>query len=545
MQVCRSPKAEKQIDSVEVLSSTSELEYGLFHLKDTNSAENPYNVTVNVNGKTFTMEINTGTSLSLVSEQTYKYLWPEVPLQNSSVKLKIYTGTPLKVLGIMSATAYYKSQTTTLPLLVVSGIGASLIGRDWLEKLTLNWKAIHNIHSEKLQEVLSEFSEVFQSGVGMMKDFKAKIFVDPLVLPRFGKARPVPYAMKPLVEAELDRLVADGILSPVQHADWAAPIVPVMKADKRSVRICGDFKQTVNKASPLDKYPIPKIEDLFSKLAGGQKFIKLDMSQAYQHLCLDESTKYVIINTSKGLFKYNRLPFGISSAPAIFQRVMESLLQNLPHIVVYLDDILITGENNEEHLRVLAEVLNRMKQSGLRLNRTKCEFMSASVTYLGHCIDAQGLHPTSDKIDAIQKAPIPKNLTQLRAYLGLLNYYNRFLPNLSSELFPLYSLLRKATPWHWGPKQGDAFQKSKHLLLSSQLLVHFDHSKEILLCCDASNYGIGAVLAHRMNDGNEKPIGFVHLHLPKLTTHKLKKKCFHVFLAIPSFIPICMVMILH
>ena len=344
----------------------------------------------------------------------------------------------------------------------------------------------------------------------MMKNFKAKIFVDPSVPLRFCKARPVPYAMKPLVEAELDRLVADGILPPVQHADWAAPIVLVMKADKRSVRICGDFKQTVNKASPLDKYPIPKIEDLFSKLAGGQKFTKFDMSQAYQQLCLDnESTKYVIINTSKGLFKYNRLPFGISSAPAIFQRVMESLLQKLAHVVVYLKDILITRENDEEHLRFLAEVLNRMKQSGLRLNRTKCEFMSASVTYLGHCIDAQELHPTSDKIDAIQKAPTPKNLTQLRAYFGLLNSYNRFLPNLSSELFPLYSLLHNATSWHWGPNQDNAFQKSKHLLLSSQLLVHFDPSKEILLCCDASNYGIGAVLAHRMSDGTEKPIGFV------------------------------------
>ena len=198
-------------------------------------------------------------------------------------------------------------------------MGASLMGRNWLEQLTLNWKAIYNIHSDKLQEVLSVFSEVFQPGVGMMKDFKAKIFVDPSVPPHFCKARTVPYVMKPLVETELDRLVADGILSPVQHADWAAPIVPVMKADKCSVCICGDFKQTVNKASPLDKYPIPKIEDLFSKLAGGQKFTKLDMSQAYQQLCLDDdSTKYVVINTSKGLFKYNRLPFGISSAQLYF-----------------------------------------------------------------------------------------------------------------------------------------------------------------------------------------------------------------------------------
>ena len=146
----------------------------------------------------------------------------------------------------------------------------------------------------------------------MLKDFKVKIFVDPSVPPHFYKARSIPYAMRPLVEAELDKLVDQGILTAVQHADWAAPIVPIMKADQKSVRICGDFKLTVNKASPLDKYPIPKVEDLFARLAGGHKFTKLDMSQAYQQLCLDEdSKKYVVINTSKALFHYNRLCFGI------------------------------------------------------------------------------------------------------------------------------------------------------------------------------------------------------------------------------------------
>ena len=203
----------------------------------------------------------------------------------------------------------------------------------------------------------------------MKKNFKAKIFIDPSVPPRFCKAKSVPYAMRPLVEAELEKLVDQGILTAVQHAEWAAPIVPIMKADRKSVRICGDFKQTVNRASPLDKYPIPKVDDLFARLAGGQKFTKLDMSQAYQQLCLDEdSKKYVVINTSKGLFRSNRLPFGISSAPGIFQRVMESLLNGIPKVVVYLDDILITGSNTDEHLQHLSKVL---QDAGLRLKADK------------------------------------------------------------------------------------------------------------------------------------------------------------------------------
>ena len=165
------------------------------------------------------------------------------------------------------------------------------------------------------------------------------------------------------VEEELAQLQRQGIITPVQFADWAAPIIPVLKANKKTVRICGDFKMTVNQASRLDKYPIPIIEDLFAKMSGGTKFTKLDLSQVYQQVRLDEeSKKYVVINTHKGLFQYNRLPFGVSSAPGIFQRVMESLLGNIPGVVVYIDDILITGKADEEHLATLEEVLKRLQK---------------------------------------------------------------------------------------------------------------------------------------------------------------------------------------
>ena len=161
----------------------------------------------------------------------------------------------------MNVEVCYEQETITLPLLVVAGIGASLMGHNWLEKITLNWKAIHAVNIDKLQEVLNQYSNVFNPGVGTLKEYKAHIFVDPTVPPKFCKAHSIPYAMRPLVETQLDKLVQEGILTPIQHTDWAAPIVPVMKADRQSVRICGDFKQTVNKASPLDKYPIPKIGD--------------------------------------------------------------------------------------------------------------------------------------------------------------------------------------------------------------------------------------------------------------------------------------------
>jgi hypothetical protein len=242
-------------------------------------------------------------------------------------------------------------------------------------------------------------------------------------------------------------LQEQGVLEPVEFADWAAPIVPVLKSDKQSVRICGDFKFTINPVAKLDRYPLPRTGDMLANLSGGTSFSKLDLSQAYQQIALDQETqKLVVINTHKGLFRYTRLPFGVSSAPGIFQRIMESLLQDIPGIAVFLDDILLSGKTEAEHLVTLQEVLSRLSKAGLRLQKSKCKFMVSEVQYVGYRINASGLHPLPEKVEAIQAAPTPTDVTQLKSYLGLLGYYGKFLPNLSTMLAPLYRLLRKAIP---------------------------------------------------------------------------------------------------
>ena len=169
---------------------------------------------------------------------------------------------------------------------------------------------------------------------------------------------------------------------------------------------------------------IPKIDDMVATLSGGQKFTKLDMSQAYMQIMLSEDSKqYVVINTHWGLFRYNQLLFGIASAPGIFQRVMESILKDIPGVVVYLDDILITGHTDADHLRSLQETLSRLERAGLRLRKEKCSFMGSSVTYLGYRIDKEGLHPLADKVKALKQATQPRNITELKSFLGLLTYY--------------------------------------------------------------------------------------------------------------------------
>ena len=246
----------------------------------------------------------------------------------------------------------------------------------------------------------------------------------------------------------------------------------MLKADGKSVRIC-DFKVTVNPVSKLDRYPIPKIE---AQLAGGKAFTKLDISQAYQQLLLEnESKKYVVVNTQRGLF---RLPFGMASAPGIFQRVMECLLKGIPGVVIYIDDILVIGPTEEAHLSTLEEVLKILGEAGLRLKKEKCIFLAPSVVYLGYRIKPEGIHPVSEKVKAIQEVPYPTRVSGLKSYLGLWTYYSRFLQNLSMTLAPLYKHNEK---WKWMDQQEKAFIESKELLLSSQLLVHFNPSLEITL----------------------------------------------------------------
>ena len=176
---------------------------------------------------------------------------------------------------------------------------------------------------------------------------------------------------------------------------------------------------------------------------------------------------------------------------------------------MYIDDVLISGPTIDEHLKLLEEVLKRMKKAGLKLCQDKCSFMSPSVTYLGYKIDADGLHPLPEKIEAIVEAPSPTNVTQLKSYLGLLCYYSRFLPNLTFTLSSLYRLLRRNVKWKWTSKKELAFASSKRLLTSSEVLTHFDPNLPVVLSCDASAYSIGAVLAHRLPDGSERPVGYV------------------------------------
>ena len=448
-------------------------------LKINSKSSHPIRVEVKVNSKPLQMEVDTGAAVSIISEQTKNRLYPTVPLASPSVVLRTYTGEAMSVLGEMKVKVEYKDQSYNLTLMVVKGDGPNLFGRDWLQYFQLDWKTIGIATLDKdlsqVQLLKNKYKQVFAEGLGTMKKFKAHLRVKDDAKPVFHRPRAVPYAIKEIIEKELERLENEGIIEKVEHSEWAAPIVPVPKGDGQ-IRICGDYKVTINANLEVDQHPLPKPEDLFTSLLGGQKFSKLDLKHAYQQMMLDsDSRKYVTINTQKGLYRYTRLPFGIASAPGIFQRAMDSILQGLPQVLCYLDDILITGASKEDHMRNLETVLSRLQEYGIRVNTSKCVFLQSSVEYLGHTIDSEGLHTSPKKVKEIQEAPTPRNQQELRSFLGLLHYYGKFIPNLATMLHPLNELLKKGISWKWSKDCANAFKQAKKQ--ENQMKHHDPHAR--------------------------------------------------------------------
>ena len=401
--------------------------------------------------------------------------------------------------------------TKQLPLVGCKGNRLSLLDRNWLQELRLNWQEIVKINgitkspADTLNELLTQYADVFKPGLGHCKDVKAKLYLKEGAVPKFNRPRPTALAMKPKIEDELNRQEKLAVLKKVDTAEWSAPVVPVVKPTG-AIRLCGDYKVSVNPHLEVNKYPLPHPEEIFTTLNGGEKFTKLDLSEAYLQIPLEEESRnLVVINTHKGLYRFTQLPYGLASAPSIFQQIMDQILPKQEGIICYLDDILVTGNNDQEHLSNLEAVLKKLQQYQLRIKQFKCCFFQDKVEFLGKVITKEGIATSTKKFEAILKMVPPENLTQVRSFLGIVNHYRKFVPLLADLSDPLNRLLKKDTPWEWSTKCQDSFTKLKETLAPTSVLTHYNPKVQIALTCDASSTGIGAVIYHMYT---EKPIAY-------------------------------------
>lgn len=463
------------------------------------------------------MEVDTGTAVSCISSETYEQYFKHNKIGNSQIVLNFYDGSKIKPLGIIKPIVSYGGCKKRLELFVIQGGTTALLGRQWLTELNITIPAFSNCHnvggerieiSHEINVLIDRYKELFSGGLGRYTGGLATLRVREGAAPVFHRARPLPYALRDRVDAELDAMLRDGVIEPVDCSDWASPLVPVNKADG-SLRICADFKATVNPVLLIDRYPLPRIDDLMVSLSGARYFSKIDLSQAYNQVVLDETKKYTVINTHRGLYRYNRLVYGLSSSPGIFQRIMCTLLKDIPNVAIFIDDVIIAGKCKQDHLTALEAVFSRLNRFGMKLKSSKCVFLVDEISYLGHVISKDGIKTDSSKVDAIVRMPKPTNVTELRSFLGMINFYGKFIKNMSARIVPLYELLQKEKRWFWSNECEKAFREIKKLLSSAVVLAHYDPKKPLIVTCDASARGVGAVLSQLSADGGgERPVAY-------------------------------------
>lgn len=488
----------------------------------------PVSLDVTVNGRVLTMEVDTGSPGSCISKETYETYFRNISLERSKYVFMFYDGkSKVRPLGVMKAKVRYKSCEKILEMFVIDKAVTTLIGRQWLAELGIqipvlqNPKVNNNFKMEPVTDVIRDMLDrhkaVWSGGLGRYTGGCATLRVREGAAPVFHRARPVPYALRERVDAEIDAMLRDGIIEPVDCSDWATPLVLVNKSDG-GLRLCADFKVTLNPALLVDRYPLPKVDDLLANLAGGEEFTKIDLSQAYNQICLsDDSKKYCVINTHRGLFKYNRLVYGLSSSSGIFQRIVSNLVGNIPNVQCFADDIILTHKDRASHIKALEALLCRLESAGMKVKLEKCSFLAKEVKYLGYIVDKNGIRPDPEKLRAIKDMPSPTEISELRSFLGMVNFYAKFVPKLSGILHPLHELLHRGSRWQWGARHQQAFERVKHMLMGRRVLAHYDPACELVLTCDASALGVGGVLSQisRGGGGEERAVSYVSRKLTK------------------------------
>ena len=365
----------------------------------------------------------------------------------------------------------------------------------------------------QLAELITEFSDLFTSPLGCTSVVQHEIVTEgrPIRQP----VRRVPAALQEVVETEVRNMLQLGVVRP-SHSPWSSPIVMVRKKDG-SWRFCVDFRK-LNAVTHRDAYPLPRIDATLDTLHGAKLFTTLDLASGYWQVEVKEEDKEkTAFSTPQGHFEFNKMPFGLTNAPATFQRLMECILAGLTgdECLIYIDDIVVFSRTFLEHLQRLRRVFQRLRDASLRLKPPKCKFARKEVHYLGHIVSAEGVRTDPDKTKAVKEYPIPHDVKQLRQFLGLTNYYRRFIKDYSLLATPLFHLTRKtAKGFLWSSSCQQAFETLKQKLVTPPILAYPDFTRPFILQTDASDQAIGAVLSQE-REGQEHVISYWSRRLDK------------------------------
>ena len=413
----------------------------------------------------------------------------------------------------------YDKQVTPDPMVLPQACIASLVtpqvGDETIPSRTLDSLVECGDYpelKENMVSMLEQFRDVVAlpgEPLGLTALTEHHIKLKPNTSPVYIPAYRLPHSQRAIVDKQVAELLDQGVISH-SKSPWNSPLFLVPKKDG-SYRPVVDFRK-VNAVTEDDRFPLPVLRDLLMSLGQGNKyFTSLDLLSGYWQVPMAPKSKPITaFSTPSGHYHWNRLVMGLKGSSITFQRFLSTLFADLlgKHVSIYLDDIIVYSKDPDSHFANLKSVLLKLREAGLKVKLSKCHFLRKSITFLGHSVDAEGIHTLDSKIKAVNNFPTPTTTENVRSFLGLCGYYRAFIKGFSSLAAPLNSLLKKDTPFHWDAAQENSFMKLKFALTHAPVLVFPDYTKPFIIYTDASGTGLGAVVMQQDEEGKNRAIAY-------------------------------------
>ena len=507
--VCKTKPKKRGVNQVqtELAANAEQVDYAFRVTKEVHSNL----LQLSVGGVKLEMLVDCGATNNIVDEETWEDLKVKkikCKSEAAPIDRKLYayaSSKPLPVKGRFTCEVLIGRGKAQAEFLVIKGKGVPLLCKDTAMKLgVLKIGVDIATDAEAKQTLKQQFPEVF-SGIGKLKSKQVTLHVDPNVKPVAQPLRQTPFNLQERVEKKIRELLDCDIIEEVDGpTPWVNPVVIIPKADG-DIRLCIDMRRA-NEAILRGRHPIPTVDELLHSMNGSKVFSKLDLKWGYHQLELSpESRQITTFVTHKGLYRYKRLLFGVSSASELYQHEISTALAGIEGVDNISDDIIVHGPDQKTHDQRLLKTMERLKQHGLTLNADKCLFNVDRLVFMGILLSEKGIGPTEERVRALQEAREPETASEIRSFLGLANYSSRFIPHFATLTEPLRKLTRKDVSFHFGPEQKASFELLKRSMVEAGTLAYFDKSASTKVVADASPVGLGAVLMQNQ-DGAWVPI---------------------------------------
>ena len=438
---------------------------------------------VSVEGQCQTLElqVDTGATVSVISLACARRYFKGAVVNPTTTKLFGVGRAPLGVVGTVSASVTVKNRQAVTDFYVVETVTTeALMGLDLLTKLGLTIRPATG-------ELLAVKSEKEVVPLPVIRGYQHKIVLRKDAEPTRHGLRRLPFSVRDEVSKELQKLQMEDVIEPIDASEWISPVVVSRKKDGK-IRLCVDLRGP-NSQIVAEVHPLPTISELQAEFRG-TVFSRIDLRLAYHQLELDpESRSITAFITHDGLFQYKRVPFGLASSGAAFQKLLDKLLVGLPGVGHYLDDIVCAGRDRKEHDERLTLLMQRLRDANVTINMDKSEFSQPAIDFCGYRLSSTGVTPLQSHVQAILEAPAPLDVKELRSFLGLCGWFFHFIPRYAMVVAPMTRLLKKEACFDWTPEVEHSFRSVKHEIANSTVLQPFHPNLQTYVTVDASEKG--------------------------------------------------------